>query len=493
MKHSKLAPLRHRWAAWCWIALSAVVLTACGYFGGDEPGDAGAGIVAPDAAEASEEAEEEAEAEQESVIEVPLDAQPPIDEESDLVEEEDWIDAGELPQATAVSEDEADAFEQECWWETDEGGDVFSEYVMANVVCTVRVPGATDSNEPVDAFAALSEEFGLSDEFGSPGETGLSDEFGSPGVTGVSDEFGSPDEFGASGETGSPVEFGSVDEFAPGGPLAPEDLDLLEPEREVLEARFGWRCSAGETGESIDSYHYLFEHSGRLEVFASNGASPKTLQFENASQAREAAVVVRFGSDHHPYTPSFEVDVPGMDVDAERPPSAEIQRITYGMMWRNSEDRPPRDRAGVLSVLEDRSYGGRVDPDEWETSQEHSRHAEHLLYAPDDLVDPITASLVRDTTGRLHTALAGVYIDFDISGWEEHVGPVLERCGFKNEPREPLDPVEPDDGGALAEPDDGGAPAESDDGGAPAESDDGGAPAESDDGAASAETEGETG
>ena len=150
MKHSKLAPLRHRWAAWCWIALSAVVLTACGYFGGDEPGDAGAGIVAPGAAEASEEAEEEAEAEQESVIEVPVDAEPPIDEESDLVEER-GLDRtpGNCPRTTAVSEDEADAFEQECWWETDEGGDVFSEYVMANVVCTtIRVPGATDSNEP---------------------------------------------------------------------------------------------------------------------------------------------------------------------------------------------------------------------------------------------------------------------------------------------------------------------------------------------------------
>ena len=475
-KHSKLAPLRHRWAAWCWLALAAVVLTACGYFGGDEPGDAGAGIVAPGAAEVSEEAEEDAEEEQQSVVEVPVDAEEPSDEESELVETEVPLDAGEAPQDTAVSEVEAEAFEQECWWETDEGGDVFSEYVMANVVCTtISGPEPADFNDQVDAFAAVADEFGLSDGFGSL------------------DEFGSPDDVGVSGETGASGETGLAEDFASGGPLAPEDLDLLELEPDVLEARFGWRCSVGETGETIDSYHYLFEHSGRLEVFASNGASPQTLQFENASQAREAAVVVRFGSDHHPYTPSFEVVVPGMDVDAERPPSAEIQRITYGGMWRTSEDRPPRDRAGVLSVLEDRNYGGRVDPGEWETSQEHSRHAEHLLYAPDDLVDPITASLVRDTTGRLHTALAGVYIDFDISGWEEHVGPVLERCGFKTELREPLEPVEPDDGGAPAEPDDSAAPAESDDSAASAESDDGGASAESDDGGASAETEGETG
>ena len=122
VKRSKLAPRRHRSTAWCWIALSAVVFTACGrgFFGGDESADAGAGTAALSAAEASEEAE--AEAEQESVIEVPLDAQQPIDEESELVESEDPSDAGEPPQDAAVTEDEAEAFEQECWWETDEGG-----------------------------------------------------------------------------------------------------------------------------------------------------------------------------------------------------------------------------------------------------------------------------------------------------------------------------------------------------------------------------------
>ena len=434
-----------------------MVFTACGsgFFGGDESADVGAGTAALSAAEASEEAEEETEAEQDSVVEVPRGTREPSDEESELVESEDPLDAGEPPLRTAVTEDEADGTEEGCWWETDEGGDVFSEYVMANVVCTIRASVSTGPDELIDAFAALSVEFGSSDETGSPVE------FGS------SDETGSPVEFGSSDETGSPVEFGLVQEFATDGPLALDDMDLLEPEREVLEARFGWRCSVGETGESIDSYHYLFEHSGRLEVFASNGASPQTLQFENASQAREAAVLVRFGSDHHPYTPSFEVVVSGTDVDTGRPLSAENQRITYGGLWRNSEDRPPRDRAGVLSVLEDRNYGGRFDPDEWETSQEHSRHVENLLYAPDDLVDPITASLVRDTTGRLHTALAGVYIDFDISGWEEHVGPVLERCGFKNEPREPVepgdlsDPVESEDEGEPVEPEGEGEPVES--------------------------------
>ena len=473
-----------------------MVFTACGrgFFGGDESADAGAGTAALSAAEASEEAE--AEAEQESVIEVPLDAQQPIDEESELVESEDPSDAGEPPQDTAVTEDEADGTEEGCWWETDEGGDVFSEYVMANVVCTIRASVSTGPDELIDAFAALSDDLGSfdetgspddlgsSDETGSPVEFGSSDETGSPDDLGSSDETGSPDDLGSSDETGSPVEFGLVEEFATDGPLALDDMDLLEPEREVLEARFGWRCSVGETGESIDSYHYLFEHSGRLEVFASNGASPQTLQFENASQQREAAVLVRFGSDHHPYTPSFEVVVSGTDVDTGRPLSAENQRITYGGLWRNSEDRPPRDRAGVLSVLEDRNYGGWFGPDEWETSQEHSRHVENLLYAPDDLVGPITASLVRDTTGRLHTALAGVYIDFDISGWEEHVGPVLERCGFKNEPREPVepgelsDPVEAEDEGEPVEAEDEGEPVEAEDEGEPVEFEGEGEPVE---------------
>ena len=465
-KQSKLAPLRHRWAAWCWLALSAVVLTACGFFGGDEAGDAGAGTVAPSAAEVSGEAEEAeaAEAEQQSVIEVPLDAQQPGDEESGLVEDSEPVedsglvedsepvDAGEPLPATVVTEVEAGAFEQECWWEADEGDDVFSEYLMANVVCTILAPESTDSDELIDALGALSLEFSTSDGFGLPGETA------------------SPDGFGESGDTASPDEFGQVEGFPLGVPPDPEIPEWLEPEPEVLEARFGWRCSVGETGESIDSYHYRFEHSGRLEVFASNGASPQTLQFENASEAREAAVLVRFGSDHHPYTPSFEVVVSGADIDAERAPTVENQRIAYGGLWRNSEDRPPRDRAGVLSVLEDPNYGGRFDPDESETSQEHSRHAEHLLYAPDDLVDPITASLVRDTTGRLHTALAGVYIDFDISGWEEHVGPVLERCGFKIEPREPFEPVEAVDSASPVETDDVGAPAQPEGEGGPAES-----------------------
>ena len=62
--------------------------------------------------------------------------------------------------------------------------------------------------------------------------------------------------------------------------------------------------------------------------------------------------------------------------------------------------------------------------------KERSRHDEHLLYAPEDWVTGITNGLMGDTSGTLYTAVAGVYIDFDISGWQEHVGPVLEACGF---------------------------------------------------------------
>ena len=169
VKRSKLAPLRHRWAAWCWIALSAVVFTGCGsgFFGGDESADDGAGTAALSAAEASEEAE------QDSVVEVPRDTREPSDEESELVGSEDPLDAGEPPLGTAVTEDEADGTEEGCWWETDEGGDVFSEYVMANVVCTIRASVSTGPDELIDAFAALSDDLGLVDETGSPVESRL--------------------------------------------------------------------------------------------------------------------------------------------------------------------------------------------------------------------------------------------------------------------------------------------------------------------------------
>ena len=460
VKRSKLEPRRHRWAPWCWIALSAVGFTACGsgFFGGDESADAGAGTAALSAAEASEEAQEDAEAEQDSVVEVPRDTQ----EESDLVEGEDPVDAGEPPEAGAVTEDEADGTEEECRWETEEGADIFGDYMMANVVCTILALESTGPDALADALAVL------------------------------------PDGTLSSGETGLPNDIGLPEEIDSGAPLVPEALDLLASEPEVLEARFGWRCSVGEQGDSSDSRYYSFDHSGRLEVFASNGGAPQTLQFEQAQPsapyeaptidqplafdqdlginpqfelggigqpvdaglAREAAVLVRFGSDYHPITPSWEVVVSGADLDPNRDPAVRNQRITYEGLWRNSENRPPRDRAGVLSVLEDRNYGDRFDSDEFETSQEHARHHEHLLYAPDEMVAPITAALLRDTSGSLYTAIAGIYIDFDISGWEEHVAPVLDLCWVRDVPLPPPEPVESEDAAAPVGSEDAAAPVE---------------------------------
>ena len=421
--------------------------TACGsgFFGGDESADAGDGTAALSAAEA----EEDAEAEQDSVVEVPRDTQ----EESDLVEGEDPVDAGEPPEAGAVTEDEADGTEEECRWETEEGADIFGDYMMASVVCTILALESTGPDALADALAVL------------------------------------PDGTLSSGETGLPNDVGLPEEIDSGAPLVPEAMDLLAPEPEVLEARFGWRCSVGEQGDSSDSRYYSFDHSGRLEVFASNGGAPQTLQFEQAQSsgpyeaptidqplafdqdlginpqfelggigqpvdaglAREAAVLVRFGSDYHPITPSWEVVVSGADLDPNRDPAVVNQRITYEGLWRNSENRPPRDRAGVLSVLEDRNYGDRFDSDEFETSQEHARHYEHLLYAPDEMVAPITAALLRDTSGSLYTAIAGIYIDFDISGWEEHVGPVLDLCWVRDVPLPPPEPVESEDAAAPVE------------------------------------------
>ena len=428
-------------------------------FGGDEPGDAGAGTAALSAAEASEETE----AEQDSVVEVPRDTREPSNQESDLVEGEDPVDAGEPPEASAVTEDEADGTEEECRWETEEGADIFGDYMMANVVCTILALESTGSDVLADALAVL------------------------------------PDGALSSGETGLLNDIGLPEEIDSGALLDPEALDLLAPEPEVLEARFGWRCSVGEQGDSSDSRYYSFEHTGRLEVFASNGGAPQTLQFEQAQSsvpyqaptidqplafgqdlglspqfelggigqpvdtglAREAAVLVRFGSDYHPFIPWWEVVVTGADLDPNRDPVVGNQRITYEGLWRNSEGRPPRDRAGVLSVLEDRNYGERYDPEEFETSQEHARHDEHLLYAPDEMVAPITAALLRDTSGSLYTAIAGIYIDFDISGWEAHAGPVLDLCWFRDVPLPPPEPVESEGEGEPVESEGEGEPVES--------------------------------
>ena len=457
--------------------------TACGngFFGGDESADAGAGTAALSAAEASEEAEEDAEAEQDSVVEVPRDTREPSDDESVLVEGEDPVDAGEPPEASAVTEDEADGTEEEeCRWETEEGADIFGDYMMANVVCTILALESTGSDVLADALAVL------------------------------------PDGVLSSGETGLLNDIGLPEEIDSGALLDPEVLDLLAPEPEVLEARFGWRCSVGEQGDSSDSRYYSFEHTGRLEVFASNGGAPQTLQFEQAQSsgpyeaptidqplafdqdlglspqfelggigqpvdtglAREAAVLVRFGSDHHPFTPSWVVVVTGADLDPSPDPAVGNQRITYEGLWRNSENRPPRDRAGVLSVLEDRNYGGRYDSEEFETSQEHARHYEHLLYAPDDVVAPITAALLRDTSGSLYTAIAGVYIDFDISGWEEHVAPVLDLCWFRDVPLPPPEPVESEEAAAPVEPEGEGEPVEFEGEGEPVEFEGEGEPVE---------------
>ena len=366
----------------------------------------------------------------------------PHDDPSNLFEETSPVEFWSPP-VTAVSEeaeaeDKEGVVEEGCRWETAAAADVFGEYMMANVVCIVRAPAPATSDELSDVLLAF------------PSDTGA--------AAGV-----------AAGAARS-------------------------SEPEFLEARFGWRCTAGATGNAIDSPFYSREHTGRLEVFASNGGPPQTLQFEqarpggpyeaptrgqtaapdqaqglspqadlgvseqpgDAGPAREAAVLVRFGSDHRPFIPSAEVVVVGADLpipEGAPPlvPSVANQRITYGGLWRNSEGRPPRDRAGVVSVLEDRNFGGRYDLGEFETSQEHSRHDEHLLYAPDEMAAPITAALLRDESGRLHTAIAGIYIDFDVSGWEDHVGPVLEACWFRDVPAAAVqEPAEAGAAGATA-------------------------------------------
>ena len=441
---------------------------SCGVFGGDEPDDAGAGPPEPAVAEVDEPAAEEPEPE--SVVEVPLEVPEPSDEQPVLDVPE--AEPAAPPEAPEPVEEPA-VVEEGCRWETERGADVFGDYLMANVVCTVRYPESADRDELAGLLAL-------------------------PSVVVDPERIVDP-----------------ADGIEPDLAAIAEELGPIAPEPEFFETRFGWRCSVGELeGVSGDGY-YRFEHTGRLEVFASNGGPPHTLSIRaghgigpdgapdldqelglgpegspagtgpsaGADRPREAAVLVRFGSDHYPFAPEWRVVVTGADLvsdDDELEPSAENQRIAYGLLWRNSENRPPRDRAGVLSVLEDRNYGGRYDPDEFETSQEHSTHDEHLLYAPDEMVGPITAALLRDESGRLHTAIAGVYVDFDISGWEAHVGPVLEACWFRGVPTGSPDPDEPestdepdglqDEGEADAGGPDEGGPDEADAGGEQAES-----------------------
>ena len=88
-------------------------------------------------------------------MEVPRDTREPSDDESDLVEGEDPVDAGEPPEASAVTEDEADGTEVECRWETEEGADLFGDYMMANVVCTILALESTGSDVLADALAVL--------------------------------------------------------------------------------------------------------------------------------------------------------------------------------------------------------------------------------------------------------------------------------------------------------------------------------------------------
>ena len=464
------------------LVLSALVLSGCGgLFGGDEP-DAPAAVPVEPVVEAPEQEEVEERsvlqlpAVPEQTGEEPIDDLDPVGAGVDSAKADEALEVGEALEADeALAADETvddplgdgggqeAEFESECWWETEEGGDVFSEYAVATVVCTVLATERAGVSESDDGLAAATDVSSVLDGTVSP------DDITSPDGSDLFDDAIGPDELDLGGVAGFD-QTGLLDEFS----ILPEELapmGLLESEPPVLEARFGWRCSAGEAvGESLESDDDPSGPPGRLEVFASNGEEPETLQVVSAEQQREASVLVRFGSDPHPYLPRFEVVVVGEDIADVEEVTADLQRITYDRLWRNSYLRPPRDRAGVLSLLEDRNLGGRIDEDEWETSQEHSRHDANLLFAPDDLIDPITASLVRDTTGRLHTAVAGVYIDFDISGWQEHVVPVLERCGFDAESVELFDPAagdprEEDDaaGDLQGEDDAAGDPREEDD------------------------------
>ena len=112
-------------------------------------------------------------------MEVPRDTREPSDEESDLVEGEDPVDAGEPPEASAVTEDEADGTEEECRWETEEGADIFGDYMMANVVCTILALESTGSDVLADALAVLPDGALSSGETGLPNDIGLHEEIDS--------------------------------------------------------------------------------------------------------------------------------------------------------------------------------------------------------------------------------------------------------------------------------------------------------------------------
>ena len=86
---------------------------------------------------------------------------------------------------------------------------------------------------------------------------------------------------------------------------------------------------------------------------------------------------------------------------------------------------------------------------------------------------------MRDTSGSLYTAIAGIYIDFDISGWEAHAGPVLDLCWFRDVPLPPPEPVESEDAAAPVESEGEGEPVESEGEGEPVESEGEGEPVES--------------
>ena len=459
------------------------MLSGCGLFGGDQPDAPAAGPVEPVV-----EAPEQEEVEERSVVQLPpvpeqtgeepIDDLDPVGTGVETAKADEALEVGQALEADeALASDETVEvddplgdgggqeveFESECWWETEEGGDVFSEYAVATVVCTVLATEGIGLDQSDDGLAVAT------DVSSVPNEAVPIDDITSPDGSDLFDDAIGPDGLDLGGVAGFD-QTGVLDDALS---ILPEELALMglpESELPVLEARFGWRCSAAElVGESLESDDPSGP-PGRLEVLASNGEEPETLQIVSAEQQREASVLVRFGSDPHPYAPGFEVVVVGADIEDVEEVTADLQRITYDRLWRNSHQRPPRDRAGVLSLLEDRNLGGRIDEDEWETSQEHSRHDANLLFAPDDLVDPITASLVRDTTGRLHTAVAGVYIDFDISGWQQHVVPVLERCGFDAESVEPFDPAA---GDLQGEDDAAGDPGDADDAaGDPGEADD---------------------
>lgn len=278
-------------------------------------------------------------------------------------------EAAAAPQAAvptnAIDEGGSELPEDVPCWSVTEDGDVFSNFVLLENVCSI------------DA---------------APGEDASEDSLGDGDIL-----------EGALGDGAVEDDLGEV--------LLGEDVQAEVP----TTARVGWRCAV-QTGRLE-----MFASTGRPPALLPNDEVMVLLRFGSQEVPVAPEWQVRAERDAGLVVDTFIVYeglwLPGPADDHDRAglPISENDFPLVGIQDDASKTLPEHENTTRRSHFDQR--------------EAHAQHAPHLVHAPDDITGDALRNMQQDGEDAvLHISIGSTQVTFDLSGWEDHIA-ALDPCG----------------------------------------------------------------